>query len=423
MNVLLTGAGGFIGRALDAELRRRGHRVVRVERPKAGGAATDTVQVDFNHALDPPAWRTALAGIDVVVNAAGIFRESPRQSFWTVHSAAPRALFDACVQNGVRRVIQVSALGAERGTTPFLATKAEADGHLLALRLDAVVVRPSLVFGTAGTSARAFLRLAAAPLLLLPAGGRQRVQPIHIDDVVAALCACVEGAQRGVVPLVGPRPLMLRDYLRALRAALGLAPAAAEVTVPRAAVAAGALVGEWRGSLLTRASWQMLEAGNVADVAGVTQLLGRAPRAPERFIDGEPLAALRAHARLGWVLPLLRAALAAVWILTAIVSLWVFPVEESLALLHRTGVPWSLAPLLLVGAAGLDFLFGVLTAFPPGSRSARRWLWGAQAALIVVYSAIIAWRLPAFWAHPFGPLLKNLPILAVLAALAVLDDD
>jgi len=96
-------------------------------------------------------------------------------------------------------------------------------------------------------------------------------------------------------------------------------------------------------------------------------------------------------------------------------------VAESHALLVRSGVPGALAPAALVGAAVLDLAFGLLVPLLHGRR--RQWLWRAQATLIVFYSIVIALRLPEYWAHPYGPLLKNLPILAVLVALDVLEDE
>jgi hypothetical protein len=95
-------------------------------------------------------------------------------------------------------------------------------------------------------------------------------------------------------------------------------------------------------------------------------------------------------------------------------------VQDSYELLARTGVPPSLQPLMLYGAAGLDLLLGVLTLWPLRPRARRR-LWAAQALLIAFYTVLITWRLPEFWLHPYGPLSKNLPILAALALLAALE--
>jgi hypothetical protein len=102
---------------------------------------------------------------------------------------------------------------------------------------------------------------------------------------------------------------------------------------------------------------------------------------------------------------------------TGIVSLGIYPVEQSYELLARTGVPAALRPLALYGAALLDLAFGVATL---ALRSAR-WLWLAQIALIAAYTVIISVRLPEYWLHPYGPILKNLPMLALLLLLFVLD--
>ena len=67
--------------------------------------------------------------------------------------------------------------------------------------------------------------------------------------------------------------------------------------------------------------------------------------------------------------------------------------------------------------AALDLLLGVLTLWP---LRRQRWLWAAQIALIVGYTLIISWRLPEYWLHPYGPMIKNLPMLALLVSLWVL---
>jgi ABC-type amino acid transport system permease subunit len=72
----------------------------------------------------------------------------------------------------------------------------------------------------------------------------------------------------------------------------------------------------------------------------------------------------------------------------------------------------------LWGAAGLDLLLGLLTLAPLRS---RHWLWAAQIGLILFYSAVIALRLPEFWLHPYAPMVKNLPMLALLMLLWTLE--
>jgi hypothetical protein len=114
---------------------------------------------------------------------------------------------------------------------------------------------------------------------------------------------------------------------------------------------------------------------------------------------------------------MLRVSIALVWIGTALVSFGLYPRDASYELLGRVGVPATLQPLFLYGAATFDLALGIATLFLPG----RRALWSAQLALILAYTALITWRLPEFWLHPYGPILKNLPMLAMIFALYVLE--
>ncbi|HEX5338241.1 MAG TPA: DoxX-like family protein [Gallionella sp.] len=106
---------------------------------------------------------------------------------------------------------------------------------------------------------------------------------------------------------------------------------------------------------------------------------------------------------------LIRAVLAIVWLATGALSMGIYPRSESLALLENTGLHGNVALSALYAAATLDILLGILTLTHPSTA-----LWRVQAILIAGYSAIIACYLPEYWLHPFGPVLKNLPILLLL---------
>jgi uncharacterized protein YbjT (DUF2867 family) len=426
MRILLTGASGFIGGALLQALHERGHHVVCASRSQPALPHQEWRRINFAEATQPAHWQPLLSGIDVVINAVGILRERGGQRFEALHTRAPIALFDACAAAGVRQVLQVSALGAdEAAQTRYHLSKRAADRHLLSLPLTATVLQPSVVFGPGGGSTRLFMALASMPVLGLPAGGRQPLQPVHLDDVVAAVLALLESPQRAagrVLPLVGPEALTLRAYLQALRRLMGLPPAPA-LPLPATAMKLAARIGDRLPSaLLDSDSWQMLERGNTAPPQPMQAVLGRPPRGVAAFMPPALREAARAQAVLGWAQPLLRCALALVWLATAAVSFGLYPVHESYALLARVGAPAAWQPLLLYGAAGLDALFGVLTLAPLRPR-ARRWLWLSQAVLIVGYSALISWRLPEFWLHPYGPLTKNLPMLALLLLLYALEPE
>jgi uncharacterized protein YbjT (DUF2867 family) len=423
--VVITGANGFIGSALARTLVERGHAVTGTVRDVTltpARAHVSYVAADFSAAdID---WAPVLAGAEAVVNTVGIFREHGAATFERVQARGAIALFDACARAGIRRVVQISALGADAdATAAFQATKMHADDALLARIPGAVVVQPSLVFGTGGASARAFLALARLPLIPLPGRGDACVQPIAIGDVVDCIVALVErGGHEGErVPLVGPRAISLREMLAALRAGLRL-PQPRFVAVPLPLMDAIAPVAERLGAgPLSRDALSMLARGNTADPAATRALLGHDPRNVARFIDDDEAPLLRVRASVDLMLPLLRGSIALMWIVSGLVSFGLYPVAMSEALLARAGVPVALMPIALYGAAALDVALGVLTLAWRGRK--RRLLWLAQIAIVLAYTAVITVKLPEFWLHPYGPVLKNIPVLAIIALAALLEDE
>jgi hypothetical protein len=111
---------------------------------------------------------------------------------------------------------------------------------------------------------------------------------------------------------------------------------------------------------------------------------------------------------------LLRLALASVWLLSAIASLY-YPHAQSMALLERTGLSGAAAYSALYAGIALDAAMGLLTL--ANLRGLQKWLWLAQGIVIVTYSVIIALYLPEYALHPFGVLIKNIPLLAILLIL------
>lgn len=321
MRVLIAGASGFVGRSLAARLERAGHQVVRaVRRPERAG----DIAIDYSADVDVARLAAQLQGIDAAVNAIGILVETRGQPFRRLHTEGPRALFEACARAGVRRVIQVSALGAAAGDTPYFASKRAADEFLMRYAaLSWQVVRPALIYGDDGASARMFRLLASVPFVFLPAGGRQKVQPVHIDDVAECIMRLLDPGvpNRQCVDLVGAEPVTFREMLRTYRAAMGFAPALA-IHVPGILVrVAAAALGWIPGMVLNRDTWKMLEEGNTGDPSATTKLLGHEPRPLARFIEPGQAPLLRAQALAAWHALALRAAIALLSIV-AILALW-----------------------------------------------------------------------------------------------------
>lgn len=428
MRILLTGASGFIGQHLLQALLAEGHHVVcAVRKPRnSSDPRLSYIQADFANDTDKSTWLARLSNIDAVINTVGIFRERGAQTFARLHTETPRALFAACAEShDVHMVIQFSALGADQdATTRYHLSKREADDYLASLPVRAYIVQPSLVYGYDGASARMFRSLASMPFTVRFGSAPQLVQPIHVDDLVAAVIGLLKhrlslfpGSGTAVrVPLVGPRPMPFIDYLAALRTSMGMGRQRV-LTLPdwlaRLVAKAGRVLP---GAMLDEDALSMLNRGNSGDPTATSRLIGHAPRPVSHFIAAP--GAERTEAKLGWLLPVLRGSIAAVWLLTAIVSYGLYPVEASYELLARTGIPAGLQPLMLYGAATFDLLLGLGILF----LSRRRWLWLAQLILIGFYTLVIAWKLPEFLLHPYGPLTKNLPMLAAIWLLYELED-
>src|SRR5215210_925495 len=186
--VLLLGATGFIGRRLLEVLRDAGYGVVCGVRDAAAIPQCRCIPVDFMRDQDEADWLPRLAGVDFVINAVGILRESSRATFDSLHVAAPVAVFRASASAGVKKIVQISALGADdAAVSRYHLSKKRADDALAALDVPWVIVQPSLVFGEGGESAALFSRLAAYPIVPVPGDGAQQIQPVHLDDLAAAI--------------------------------------------------------------------------------------------------------------------------------------------------------------------------------------------------------------------------------------------
>jgi uncharacterized protein YbjT (DUF2867 family) len=423
LNVLITGASGFIGGHLAVALTAAGHEVIELVRHPDPNSARHQIRGDFRTDLTQATWVPRLRGIDAVINAVGILREHDTQTFAALHTDAPSALFSACVQAGVRKVVQISALGADaHARSRYHRSKAAADRHLAALPLDWIILQPSLVFGAGGTSARFFATLAALPLIPLPGEGAQRVQPVRVADLAELCVRLLETAQfdRRLIAVVGPEACGVRGLLARLRTGMGL-DEPRFVTVPMFAVHAFArLTARIPAIPLDSEALAMLERGNTAASDGFAAALGRQPSPIWPLVvaahRGRP-GATADWARLNWLLPVLRFSVALVWIVTGLLSLGIFPVQQSYALLARVGITGGLAPMFLYAAAVLDLALGIATV----SMRRRIVLWRLQMAVIVGYSLVITVALPEYWLHPFAPVLKNLPLLASILLLHELE--
>jgi uncharacterized protein YbjT (DUF2867 family) len=428
LRVLLTGATGLIGSAVLAGLHGEGHAVVAVAR-NAGAAArlpeaASCVALDIAKATSPADWLPHLAGINAVVNCAGVLQDSPRDSTAGVHTDGAAALFAACEQAGVRRVVQVSAIGVDRSAaTAFARTKLAGDQALMARNLDWVILRPSVVVGRQAYGGSALFRGLAALPIMPRVAGTGPLQVVQLDDLVRTILYFLkpDAPSRIALEIAGPERLSLDEVLIAYRRWLGRSDARF-VTVPGWLVHAAARLGDligllgWRLPLRSTTRLELMR-GAVGDPAPWTRLTGIEPRSLEAALAAEPASVQEQwFARLYLAKPLTLAVLALYWIVTGLVALrpgW----EDAAELVQEAGFA-APAPLVAVGAVA-DIAIGLAIAV---RRTARPALWAAL-VLSIAYVALGTLLLPGLWADPLGPLVKVLPIMVLnLVALAILDD-
>ncbi|WML89332.1 NAD-dependent epimerase/dehydratase family protein [Thiothrix lacustris] len=273
MNILLTGASGFIGGHIRRALENAGHTVT---------PATRQHGFDFSQMLAAADWLPHLQGVDAVINSVGIIAETRGQTFATLHHHAPTALFRACVMAGTPRVVQISALGAdEQAFTPYQLSKKAADDVLRALPLAWFVLRPSLVYGEGGASMAMFQRMARLPVISLVGDGQYRVQPVHVSDVVATVLQALQATPaHRTLDVVGAYPLAFVDWLQTLRLEQGKKNAVT-LPVPFALMMAIAHWGRFVMPLLHPDNLRILQRGNVANVQPLAAFLGRMPLSVE----------------------------------------------------------------------------------------------------------------------------------------------
>jgi len=424
MRVLVTGANGCIGARVVSALGAAGHEVVAAMRhavPVTGACAT--LACDFSRDVEAEIWEPRLAGIDAVVNCAGILRETRADSFQRIHVDAPLALFRACAMSGVRRVIQLSALG-EPADGEFIASKHRCDRALLELDLHALVLRPSIVYSAHGAFGGTLLlrALAALPgMLVLPETGAQKIRPLALEDLAGAIVAALGQADaRGeIVELAGPELLTLRDYLLAWRDWFGLNAPHITIATPRWLSNAAVAVGEaCRRGPLSRVIANLLERGRCGSAQAPVRtqaLLGRTAATLAESLARRPSqAADLLQARWYILRPLLLFSLIVVWIASGIVGL-LLPAASAVAELPAW--PPSLVYPAQLASSAADLLLGALLL--AGWRT--RTVLALMLAMVVGYSAVIGVAAPVHWLDPFGGLLKNLPIAAVIATLLLLD--
>jgi len=301
------GGSGFLGRHIVRALARNGWRIrVAVRRPDlaaflrplGGVGQIEPVQANVRF---PNSIAAALEGANAAVNATGVKAESGAQTYRAVHIEGARVLAQAAVSAGVTTYVHVSGIGADRkSASPYIASKGLGEQLTHEIFPNAIVMRPSVVFGPEDDFFNRFGALACyLPVLPLLAGGKTRLQPVYAGDIGLAVAAALSGLAKvgAAYELGGPRVMTLREVaeltLRAIdrrRLLIGVPPGPSRWIAASSEFASRATLGLFPKLLTTtRDQVDLLASDNVvsaeAEAAGrVLEGLGVAPQSAEAII-------------------------------------------------------------------------------------------------------------------------------------------
>ncbi len=272
MRVLVTGATGFVGRYVVRELLARGHEVRCLVRPGSEVKLADRerVEVASGDALDMPAVAAAAQGCEAVINLVGIIREFPGRgvTFERVHVQATENLVNAARDAGVKRFLQMSALGARpEPADPYHLTNFRADEIVQKSGIPYTIFRPSLIYGPEDQSLNLFAKqIKTLRMVPVVGNGLYQMQPVLVTTVAPAFALALElpHTENRIYEVGGPEPLTFNAIIDTLALVLGCRVLKVHVMVWSLRLLAG-MFGRFPWFPLTTGQIRMLLEGNTCD--------------------------------------------------------------------------------------------------------------------------------------------------------------
>lgn len=431
MNIIILGATGFVGSSVTRALLAQNFSVscvVRnIEKAQNQFPGARLIVCDILDNLKAEDWFASLKGVDIVINCAGIFYHPNKKILWDLHFTAADALFKASEIMHVQKIIHLSALNIDKYKTTYAMSKKAAERSLQSLNIQSIILRPSFIYGSGAGGGMNWIQglSAFSRLVPLPEKGNQKFQPIYIGDLTQAILNLVHSKDSDSLCLaaVSREKISLKTIIRELREWLGLKKAI-YIRIPFFLIRFLALPGQFiSNSILNKDAIRMLEKGNFASRNESKEFEKRTGIIPLDFHTGlHQFPAQQAHrwyAKLFCIKPFLRLSLAFLWLFSATASAFLYPTAASYQLLALAGIAREAQPLMLYLAATLNGLIGLSLLF----NYKIRYNCILQVLTILFYTIIITIKLPWFWIEPYGPVIKNIPVLISIWILYALETE
>jgi uncharacterized protein YbjT (DUF2867 family) len=294
MKVFLTGATGFVGRHMLERLLAEGHAVRAAVRGLPGQNSRLVAHTQHLGRKDDFQWvhgdivegtrlDEGMQGCDAVIHLVGIIVEKGTNTFERVHHLGTRNVVEAAKRAGIKRFVQMSALGVRaNGVAPYQTTKWKGEEEVRQSGIPFCILRPSLIFGEGdGFVTQMMATMRSAPLLRpVPGDGTPKFRPIAVEDVTTCFLRALtyEAATNQTVDLGGADELTLNEVLEEIARCAGVRKPAVHIPMPL--MMAGATVAQklLKNPPVTVDQLRMLREGSTCDIGPMKRIFGVNPR-------------------------------------------------------------------------------------------------------------------------------------------------
>jgi uncharacterized protein YbjT (DUF2867 family) len=286
MKVFVTGGTGFVGREVVRQLLAEGHTVRILARLSNADGLPAGVEVKRGDVTDPASFADGMTGVDAVIHLVGIISECGAGTYENVHTVGTAGILANSMSAGVRRFIQMSALGTRPGATSrYHRSKWAAEELVRKSGLDWTIFRPSVIYGPEDHFVNLFARISRwSPALPVIGDGKTKLQPGPVGDVARCFVASLSEPRSigQTYDLCGADRLTLPEVLDAILEVAGRLRIKLRIPMPIAKLQAAALETIYplvlrRAPPLNRDQLIMLGEDNVGDPQPANALFGLKP--------------------------------------------------------------------------------------------------------------------------------------------------